>query len=145
MMKKTREQTDSNQASNRVLAGTSIEGEIHSDGDIRIDGSLKGNINISGKLVIGEKGKVEGEVKCTNANVSGNLQGKIQVMELLSLAASAQVKGDVITDKLSVEPGAEFTGSCSMGSVIREMKNEQERATSGGGSSKQKSSKEASA
>lgn len=140
-MKKPREISESGQASNRVLAGTSIEGEINSDGDMRIDGRLKGNINISGKLVIGENGKVEGEVRCTNANVSGTLEGKVQVVELLSLAASARVKGDVITGKLAVEPGAEFTGSCSMGSVVREMKsNDNERQERGG-----KDSKEASA
>ena len=120
-MKKQRESLDTGQASNRVLAGTSIEGEIKSDGDMRIDGRLKGNISISGKLVIGENGKVEGEVRCTNANVSGTLEGKVEVVELLSLAASAKVMGDVITGKLAVEPGAEFTGSCSMGSVVREM------------------------
>lgn len=140
-MKKQRDIADSGQASNRVLAGTSIEGEVHSEGDMRIDGRLKGNINISGKLVIGENGKVEGEVRCTNANVSGTLEGKVQVVELLSLAASAKVKGDVITGKLAVEPGAEFTGSCSMGSVVREMSsNENQRPEQGG-----KASKEASA
>lgn len=143
-MKKSREIVDSGQASNRVLAGTSIEGEINSDGDIRIDGRLKGQINISGKLVIGENGKVEGEVRCTNANVSGSLEGKVQVVELLSLASSARIKGDVITGKLAVEPGAEFTGSCSMGSVVREMtkdeENQQHRRPGTG-----KDSKEASA
>ncbi len=140
-MKKQRDIADSGQASNRVLAGTSIEGEVHSEGDMRIDGRLKGNINISGKLVIGENGKVEGEVRCTNANVSGTLEGKVQVVELLSLAASAKVKGDVITGKLAVEPGAEFTGSCSMGSVVREISsNENQRPEQGG-----KAGKEASA
>lgn len=140
-MKKPREISESGQASNRVLAGTSIEGEINSDGDMRIDGRLKGNINISGKLVIGEHGKVEGEVRCTNANVSGTLEGKVEVVELLSLAASARVMGDVITGKLAVEPGAEFTGSCSMGSVVREMKNNGDNRQEEGG----KSAKEASA
>ncbi len=141
MVKKQRDTYDSGQASNRVLAGTSIEGEIHSEGDMRIDGRLKGNINISGKLVIGENGKVEGDVRCTNANVSGTLEGKVQVVELLSLAASARVMGDVITGKLSVEPGAEFTGSCSMGSVVREMSNNDNQRQDQGG----KTSKEASA
>lgn len=143
MIRKTKELADSSQTSNRVLAGTSIEGEIHSEGDMRIDGSLKGNINISGKLVVGEKGTVEGEIKCAYANVSGYLHGKIQVTEMLSLAATARVKGDVLAGKLSVEPGAEFTGSCSMGSVIREIKNgEQQQQQRESGKEK---SKEASA
>lgn len=131
-MKKAKEPTDANQASNRILAGTSIEGEINTKGDLRVDGNLKGIITISGKLVVGEKGSVEGEIKCGYANVSGTLKGKIEVSELLSLQATAQVNGEVVTNKLSVETGAEFSGSCSMGSVIREIKNdggEKERET----------------
>lgn len=110
------------QASNRILIGTEIEGDLRSNGDIRIDGVVKGNINVAGKLVIGEKGKVEGEVVCANATVSGLLKGKAQVKELLTMTQSAVVKGDVITSKLAVEPGAELSGTCSMGSVVREMK-----------------------
>lgn len=125
-MKKNRDVVDANQASNRILAGTKIEGDVNSKGDIRVDGELKGNILISGKLVVGEKGRVEGEIKCANANVSGQLKGKIEVSELLSLQATARVNGEVMTNKLSVEPGAEFSGSCSMGSVIREIKNDKE-------------------
>ncbi len=122
MIKKSKDVVDANQASNRILAGTNIQGDVTSEGDIRVDGMLKGNITISGKLVVGEKGRVEGEIKCANANVSGNLKGKIEVSELLALQATARVNGEVLTNKLSVEPGAEFSGSCSMGSVIREIK-----------------------
>lgn len=114
------------QASNRILIGTEIEGDVRSNGDIRIDGVIKGNVNIEGKLVIGEKGKVEGEVICSNATVSGLLKGKAQVKELLTLTQSAVVKGDVVTAKLSVEPGAELTGTVNMGAVVREMKSGQE-------------------
>lgn len=128
MIKKTKDVTEASQASNRILAGTSIEGEVNSQGDIRVDGVLKGNITISGKLVIGEKGHVEGEIKCGNANVSGNLKGKIEVSELLSLQSTARVDGEVVTSKLSVEPGAEFSGSCSMGSGIREIKKDEREA-----------------
>lgn len=109
------------QASNRILIGTEIEGDMKSNGDIRIDGVVKGNVNISGKLVIGEKGKVEGEVICANATVSGLLKGRAEVKELLTLTETAVVKGDVITGKLAVEPGAELSGTCSMGSVVRKM------------------------
>ncbi len=122
-MKKNKEIVEANQASNRILAGTKIEGEIVSDGDIRVDGSLKGNIRISGKLVIGEKGTVDGEIQCANANVSGKLTGKLEVSELLTLQATATVQGEVSTGKLAIEAGAEFSGSCNMGSVVRNMKN----------------------
>ena len=117
---------EANQASNRILVGTSIEGEIKSKGDIRIDGKIKGTINITGKLVVGEKGVVEGDIKCAFANVSGTLKGQLEVSELLTLQATAKVNGDIVTNKLSIEPGAEFTGSCSMGSVVREIKKDKD-------------------
>lgn len=110
-----------NQASNRILAGTSIEGEIQSNGDFRVDGNINGKIEISGKLVIGEKGYVEGEIICAHATISGSFKGRLEVSELLSLKEQAKVHGDVITNKLSIEPGAEFTGSCNMGAVVREI------------------------
>lgn len=115
---------DANQASNRILAGTSLEGELHSKGDVRIDGKVKGTIRVSGKLVVGEGGYVEGDIKCAFANISGQMKGNVEVSELLSLQATARVHGDIITNKLSIEPGAEFSGSCSMGSVLREIRKE---------------------
>lgn len=140
MIKKNRDVSDANQASNRILAGTNIEGEVHSNGDIRVDGSLKGTISISGKLVIGENGSVEGDIKCAYATVSGKLKGKIEVSELLSLQATAIVNGEVQTNKLSVEPGAEFSGSCNMGSVVRNMTSDERKGDRSG-----KSKEEASA
>ncbi len=124
MIKKN--QPESNQASNRILAGTAIEGEIKSKGDVRVDGKIKGTINITGKLVVGEKGIVEGNIKCAFANISGHLKGQLEVSEQLTLQATARVNGDIVTNKLSVESGAEFTGSCSMGSVVREIKKDED-------------------
>ncbi len=129
MIKKNLNET--NQASNRILAGTSIEGELRTDGDMRIDGHVKGQINIKGKLVVGEKGSVEGEVVCAYATIAGTIKAKVEVSELLTLQASAKLNGDVLTNKLSVEPGAEFTGSCSMGAVVREMTKQDEKAEGG--------------
>lgn len=128
-MKKTKENSNSGQTSNRILSGTSLEGEVKSDGDFRVDGSIDGTIEISGKLVVGEQGKVKGEVKCGSANISGRLEGTLHVEELLSLEESAHLHGDVYTGKISILPGAEFTGSCNMGAVVRQMeKNEQNGA-----------------
>jgi len=128
MMKKPKENLEnSGQTSNRILGGTHIEGQITSDGDIRVDGSIKGEVNIKGKLVIGEKGRVEGEIICANATVSGTLLGEVEVEGLLNLQSTAKVEGNVKTDKLSVEPGAEFSGSCNMGSVIRKMKDDESK------------------
>jgi cytoskeletal protein CcmA (bactofilin family) len=130
MMKKAKENSNASQTSNRILSGTSLEGEVKSDGDFRVDGSIDGTIEISGKLVVGEQGKVKGEVKCGSANISGRLEGTLHVEELLSLEESAHLHGDVYTGKISILPGAEFTGSCNMGAVVRQMeKNEQNGAS----------------
>lgn len=124
MIKKNKEAATAGQTSNRILGGTRIEGEVHSDGDLRVDGTVQGKVEISGKLVIGEKGLVKGDVKCGSANVSGRFEGNLKVEELLSLEESAQVHGDVLTSKLSVIPGAELSGTCSMGAIVRKMEKE---------------------
>jgi cytoskeletal protein CcmA (bactofilin family) len=121
MITSAKKNPDQAQASNRILLGTEIIGDIKSNGDFRIDGHVKGTITIEGKLVVGEKGSVDGQVICENATISGEFKGKMQVKELLSLLASSKFQGEMVTSKLSVEPGAEFTGSCSMGAVVRDL------------------------
>ena len=100
---------------NLISNGTDITGDIKSNGDIRIDGSLTGNLNTKGKVVIGPTGKVSGEVVCKNSEVSGIIEGRIIVSQLLNLKVSSRIKGDIVTSKLSIEPGAMFTGNCKMG------------------------------
>ena len=109
-------------AVNIIGAGTIITGDIYSKGDIRVDGTLKGSVNTSGKVVLGKEGIIEGDVICNNADISGTIKAKITVSQLLSLKETAKLDGDIITNKLSIEPGATFTGSCSMGAVIKDIK-----------------------
>jgi cytoskeletal protein CcmA (bactofilin family) len=99
---------------NLISLGTDITGDIISNGDIRIDGSLKGSLNTKGKVVIGPTGKIVGEVICKNSEVSGIVEGKITVGQLLNLKASSKILGDIVTSKLSIEPGAKFSGNCKM-------------------------------
>lgn len=108
-------------ARNHIAKGTSISGDIETNGDIRIDGVLVGTLKSTGKVVVGNTGSIDGDIICQNSNVSGKVKGKITVKELLALQASASINGDIITGKLSIEPGATFTGSCSMGAVIKEI------------------------
>ena len=104
-----------NQSINIISEGTTIKGDVSASGDIRIDGTLIGNIEAKGRLVIGPKGRVEGEVNCNNIEVAGYIKGKITVPELLNMKSSANINGDIIAGKLSVEPGSLFTGTCTMG------------------------------
>lgn len=110
-------------AVNIIGVGTIITGDIQSKGDIRIDGTLKGAVKTTGKVVVGKAGIIEGDVECNNADVAGTLNAKISVDELLALKATAKLTGDLITNKLAIEPGAAFTGHCSMGAVIKDIKN----------------------
>lgn len=103
---------------NIIGAGTVIEGDIKSDGDIRIDGTLNGSLITKGKLVLGTTGMVDGEVSCQNADISGTINGKIKVAELLSLKTTSKLTGDITTNKLSIEPGANFSGSCAMAGTV---------------------------
>jgi cytoskeletal protein CcmA (bactofilin family) len=111
---------------NIIGAGTQVTGEIQSNGDFRIDGQLKGTISIKGKLVIGPSGKIDGEVNCQNAEVSGELIGKISVSELLTLKSTSRLNGDIITGKIAIEPDAQFTGTCSMGGVVKNIQADSE-------------------
>ena len=109
---------------NRIVEGTSIEGEIRCESNIRIDGSFVGNLITKGRLVIGPAGRIEGTVTCQNAEIEGLVKGKLFVQQMLSLKGTAKVEGDIITDKLAVEPGSSFTGACNMGAKVKEMKKE---------------------
>ena len=109
-------------AVNMIGAGTVIKGDVFSKGDIRVDGTLKGSVITEGKVVLGREGVIEGDIECKDADISGTIKAKITVSQLLSLKTNAKLNGDIITNKLSIEPGAEFTGSCSMGAVIKDIK-----------------------
>lgn len=103
------------QVINLIAKGTTITGEIKSEGDIRIDGELVGNIQSSGRVVVGDTGKVLGEIVCRNCEIAGYVKGKINIGELINLKATATVIGEINTQKLSIEPGSVFTGNCMMG------------------------------
>jgi len=108
---------------NLIGAGTVVEGDIKSNGDIRIDGNVIGNIVSKSKVVVGATGSIDGNVTSQNADVSGFIKGKVTVNELMFLKSSANIQGDIITGKLVVEVGATFTGTCNMGPMIKDMHN----------------------
>lgn len=112
-----------NSSINIINTGTTINGDIKANGDTRIDGELVGNLSSKGRLVVGPKGKINGEIRCNNVEVSGYINGKVVASELLNMKASSCIEGDIIARKLAIEPGATFTGNCSMG--------EEESSTSG--------------
>ncbi len=112
---------------NIIAAGTVIKGDIQSDGNIRVDGTVIGTLNCKGKVVLGTTGKIEGEVVCQNANLSGEAKMRITVAELLLLQSTAKLFGEITTGKLGIEPGAIFSGTCNMGTPAPEKLNGESR------------------
>lgn len=104
---------------NTIAKGTTIKGDITAVGDFRLDGRLEGNITLNGKLVVGESGFIKGNIVCQNANIIGHVDGNTSVKELLSLNSTAVVKGDILINRLSIEPGATFSGTCRMLDEVR--------------------------
>ena len=109
---------------NQFGQGTTINGDVITDGDVRIDGKVTGNITSRSKVVIGATALIDGNIVCQNAYIDGRVSGTIEVMELLILSKTAYVAGDIKMKKLVVEEGAQFNGKCSMGmSVARNTAN----------------------
>jgi cytoskeletal protein CcmA (bactofilin family) len=108
---------------NRIVEGTTIKGDIISQADFRLDGELIGNFTSKGKIVIGPSGSITGDILCRNADIEGRFNGKIEVAEMLNVKSKAHITGEVITGKLSVEPGADFSASCIMKTPVKPLKN----------------------
>ncbi len=102
---------------NIIGTGTEIRGDIVAKGDIRIDGKVFGNIATESKLIIGQNGYVEGEIKAKVGDISGKIKGKMFVSDLVILRETSDFNGDLTTDKLVIEEGAVFNGTCSMKNV----------------------------
>lgn len=100
-----------------IGTGTTLKGDISSNGDLRIDGKLIGNINSTAKVVIGANGVVEGDINGVQADIMGRVTGTIKVKDLLQLKSSGIVNGNIHAGKLQIEPAATFNGACHMGSV----------------------------
>ena len=114
---------------NVVAKNTAIIGDIISEGDFRIDGTLEGNIKTKGRVIIGVSGSVKGKIDAVNSDIEGKFSGDLLVQETLTIKATAIISGDVVIGKLSVEPGATFNASCSMRGAIKELNkpNEQQK------------------
>lgn len=113
--------TDSNASSgsssgtNIIAQGTSVEGKINANNDLRIDGELIGTLHCKGRLIIGSSGKIDGEVSCNNAIIEGSFNGELKVSELLNVKETAKISGNIHTGKLLVQAGANFNVNCDMG------------------------------
>lgn len=98
----------------RISEGTRIKGEINSPYDIRLDGEFEGKVVSSGKVIIGEKAAVKGDIVCGNMDVYGKIDGNIFVREVLALKQGCEVNGNLCIRRLIVELDSSFNGNCRM-------------------------------
>ncbi len=116
---------------NVIAKNTSITGEIISEGDFRVDGTLEGTLKTNGKVIIGVDGLVKGKVESANADIEGRFSGELVVHETLSIKGTSNITGDILIGKLSVEPGAIFNATCAMKGAVKELnQHEQQRLLS---------------
>tara|TARA_B110000902_G_scaffold184500_1_gene208866 strand:+ start:4780 stop:5163 length:384 start_codon:yes stop_codon:yes gene_type:complete len=113
---------------NVIAKNTIIVGEIKSDGDFRIDGTLEGDLIIKGKVIIGATGIVKGNIEASSADTEGETSGQLKVIKTLTVKANAKILGDVVVGKLSIEPGATFNASCVMKGFVEENKPNEKQA-----------------
>lgn len=125
---KQREEAPAGGLHNALAAGTSVKGNMMTETDFRLDGKIDGDVNCSGKIVVGPKGCVTGNIVSSNAEILGLVEGSIRVSEKLVLKSTAVVQGDIFTKLLEIEPNARFNGACSMGATAKEKEMEKTSA-----------------
>ena len=120
------EKTNGGSGATLISAGTTVKGDISSNSDLRIDGTIVGNVNSSSKIIIGDSGKVEGDISSNQADIVGKVSGNIKTKDLVQLRGECVINGNVYAGKLQVEPSATFNGQCHMGANVVEMSNNNE-------------------
>jgi|TARA_B100000809_G_scaffold172557_1_gene169838 cytoskeletal protein CcmA (bactofilin family) len=106
---------------NVIAKNSTFVGEITSDGDFRVDGILEGTLKTKGKVIIGVDGFIKGTIEATNAEIEGKFSGQLSIANILTIKATANISGDIVVGKLSIEPGATFNASCSMKGALKEL------------------------
>jgi cytoskeletal protein CcmA (bactofilin family) len=109
-------------SSNVIGKGTILEGNIETFGNLRIEGKVIGNIRSKSKVALGNSSQIEGNLFAQNADIEGQVKGKLEIAEVLVLKATSIINGDITTGKLVVESGAAFNGTCKMGATIKDFK-----------------------
>ena len=120
--------TNGNGGATLKSSGTILKGDISSNNDLRIDGTVIGNVNSAAKIIIGTSGVVEGDITGNQADITGKVSGNIRAKELLQLRGDCLVTGNLYAGKLQVEPSATFNGQCHMGANIVEMSTNEQAA-----------------
>lgn len=100
---------------NLIGEGSEVEGTLKSSTDVRVNGRIKGDLLVEGKVIIADKGVIDGKMKAKSADVAGRIEGDVEIEDRLVLKSTAEVEGSIRTGRLVVEEGAKFEGTCTMG------------------------------
>jgi len=111
--------SDFSKLPNHISETSKIKGDIISEEDFRIDGNFEGNLTTTGKIVLGEKGKLKGIIKCANAEILGKVSGTLFIDNILIVKSTAIINGEVVSSKLSIEFGAVFNADCQMKGAVK--------------------------
>ncbi len=99
-----------------ISAGVTIEGKLNSNGNVRIDGLVNGDVFAEGNVTVGENGEINGEVNSNVITIGGRVNGSVNAKEKLVMEAKSSLKGDLLTKILVIEAGAKFDGNSKMSS-----------------------------
>src|SRR5438876_896735 len=102
------------QAETVVGPSVKIQGDLNSEGNIRIEGQVSGKVKTSQSVFASQGSKIAADVLAGNAIIGGEVQGNLKISGNLVLMPTAKVMGDIACSILRVEDGAQFTGKCSM-------------------------------
>jgi cytoskeletal protein CcmA (bactofilin family) len=97
-----------------ISSGVVIEGKLSSKGNVRVDGTVKGDVNVTGNVTIGDSGDINGQINADVITVGGKVVGKLNAKEKVVLEGKAVLKGDLVAKILVVEAGAKFDGNSKM-------------------------------
>lgn len=132
--KNTKHKTNYAQKQNKIAEGTVFTGDIEAKGCFRIEGTVLGNIETPGKIVLSETGRIEGDVTCGDADFQGKFKGKLTIKNNLIIKSTSTIDGDVVTEKLSIEPGARLNGTCTMKGALKKLNDDSKQKTKQGAS-----------
>lgn len=100
-----------------ISAGTVLKGDLKSENDLRIDGTIQGDVHSQAKVVIGPSGVIEGNIEGVYADISGKLVGNVLAKEMVQLRTKCYVQGNITAASLQIDAGAVFNGQSQMGPV----------------------------
>ena len=95
--------------------GMKLVGDIETDGTVRIEGTVEGNVRAGKAVVIGKDGSVEGTIVTQDAVISGRLVGTMTAESRLELQSTSRIDGDVYARRMQLEEGAILNGTVKMG------------------------------